>query len=294
MARARTPARLAFAAAAAFAASRCGNDFEKQSEVRKLRVLAVAAEPAELIVQPDAGALPSTTLTALSVDPASAAVQTLFALCAQQGQLPAADVACPGDAGIPLPAAGPNAALFDLNDPRYAPVAAGAQGGPDGGGLDGGAAFPVLFGLEATSPATDGGRQSLDGFATVPLRKADPTLPINHNPQLVALQANGSALAADGSSALRASATVALLPIPDAFAKESTPMGPETLTYSFFATRGSLSALRSTDTTASGQPGIVSVDWTAPPSPGPVRFWVVVRDNRGGTGWLVRDAQVTP
>jgi hypothetical protein len=35
------------------------------------------------------------------------------------------------------------------------------------------------------------------------------------------------------------------------------------------------------------------VEWTAPPIPGPVRFWVVVRDDRGGAGWLIRDVQVT-
>ncbi|HXN81523.1 MAG TPA: hypothetical protein VN883_03550 [Myxococcales bacterium] len=300
----RSAAALAAAACAAAALLRCSADFEKQSEIRKLRVLAVAAEPAELIVQPDAGSAPSTTLTALAVEPSGAPIQTDFALCAQQGQLPAPDYGCPGDAGIPLPPAGPQMARLDLNDPRYRPVAAqlaaaldgGADGGPDGGlagAFSGG--IPILLGLDATAPSpADGGQQLLRAFTTVPLRLANPNVPINHNPQLTALQSNGAPLAADGSSIFRAGAIVTLLPIPAPDAKEMTPAGPERLTYSFYATQGSLSALRSTDTTATGEPGIASVDWTAPSLPGRVRFWVVVRDGRGGAGWLVRDVQVVP
>jgi hypothetical protein len=298
----RSAAALAAACTAA-ALLRCSADFEKQSEIRKLRVLAVAAEPAELIVQPDAGNAPSTTLAALAVEPSGAPIQTDFSLCAQQGQLPAPDYDCPGDAGIPLPPAGPQMARLDLNDPRYRLVAAqlaaiqgGADGGPDGGlaGASSGG-IPVLLGLDATAPSpTDGGQQLLRAFTTVPLRLADPNLPINHNPQLTALQSNGAPLAASGSSTVRAGAIVTLLPIPAPDAKEMTPAGPERLTYSFYATQGSLSALRSTDTTATGQPGIASVDWTAPALPGHVRIWVVVRDGRGGAGWLVRDVQVLP
>jgi hypothetical protein len=250
----RSAAALVAAACAAPALLRCSNDFEKQSEIRKLRVLAVAAEPAELIVQPDAGSAPSTIFTALAVEPTGAPIQTDFSLCAQQGQLPAPDYGCPGDAGIPLPPAGPPS---------------------------------------APSPA-DGGQQLLRAFTTVPLRLANPNVPINHNPQLTALQSNGAPLAADGSSTVRAGATVTLLPVPAPDAKEMTPAGPERLTYSFYATQGSLSALRSADTTATGEPGIASVDWTAPALPGHVRFWVVVRDGRSGAGWLVRDVQVVP
>jgi hypothetical protein len=300
--------RLCFLAAAALLAG-CANDFEPQSQVRKLRVLAVAAEPAELIVQPDAGALPATTLTALAVEPNGAQVAIGFSLCTAQGQLPAPDLACPGDAGLPLPDAGPLSARLDLNDPRVQAIAAQFAGGQDAGTSDGGssglppAGVALLVGLEATasanpvppggSPVLDGGPQNLRGFTSVPLRLAAPDLPINHNPQLVGLQANGVTIAADGTTRLAANAIATLLPVPASDAKEPTKAGPERLIYSFFTTDGSLSALRSTDTTSTGQPGTISVEWTAPPIPGPVRFWVVVRDDRGGAGWLIRDVQVT-
>jgi hypothetical protein len=293
----------------------CANDFEKQSEVRKLRVLAVAAEPAELIVQPDAGALPATTLTALAVEPNGAQVATGFSLCDVQGQLLAPDVACPGDAGLPLPDAGPQSARLDLNDPRVQAIVSQLTPGQDAGTGDAGtgdagspgslaAGVALVVGLEATasanpvtpssSPVLDGGPQSLRGFTSVPLRLAAADRPINHNPQLVDLQANGVSIAADGTTRIRASAIATLLPVPASDAKEPTPAGPERLTYSFFATDGSLSALRSTDTTSTGEPGTISVDWTAPSHPGSVRFWVVVRDDRGGAGWLIRDLQIAP
>jgi hypothetical protein len=34
------------------------------------------------------------------------------------------------------------------------------------------------------------------------------------------------------------------------------------------------------------------VNWTAPASKQAVRLWVVVRDGRGGTGWIEREAPV--
>ena len=62
--------------------------------------------------------------------------------------------------------------------------------------------------------------------------------------------------------------------------------------FSFFATSGDISSLRSTDTTATGQPAATWVEWTAPDLPGDVRFWVVLRDGRGGTAWLEKPTQV--
>jgi hypothetical protein len=64
-------------------------------------------------------------------------------------------------------------------------------------------------------------------------------------------------------------------------------------TFTFFATAGSISSLRSTDTTATGQEAPTWVEWTAPPSPTPaVRLWVVIRDGRGGTNWRERVVEV--
>ena len=63
--------------------------------------------------------------------------------------------------------------------------------------------------------------------------------------------------------------------------------------FSFFTTAGDISSLRSTDLTATGQPAPTWVEWTAPEvATDPVRFWVVLRDGRGGTAWVERSAQV--
>ena len=86
---------------------------------------------------------------------------------------------------------------------------------------------------------------------------------------------------------LRTGETVRLIPVPAPRDDPSKRYG-----YSFFTTGGSTSALRSTDTTATGQPAEISVSWTAPPAPETVRIWVVARDGRGGTGWIERSVAV--
>ena len=52
----------------------------------------------------------------------------------------------------------------------------------------------------------------------------------------------------------------------------------ELVTLSWFSTAGSFADVRSEGTNT----------WTAPDVPGPVRLWIVVRDDRGGVGWIER------
>ena len=284
----------------------CPGDLEKQSEVVKLRVLAVQAEPAELIVDP-AQPLPRTTLTALAVEPSGAPIAMEYALCTAQEAVPPPDVDCPGTQGIPLPSAGPTSAVLDLGDPRA--IALALQLAQDGGLTDGGAlppdGIPVLVGFRATAPAhtlPDGGPPGADGgdvqvflgLTTVTAR--GPGAPPNQNPGIAALWMGdaGIEIAADGSTAAPASTTQRLTPVPAPGSKEPADGGVETLGYSFFATAGSISSLRSTDTTATGQPADTSVDWATPASAQQARLWVVVRDGRGGVGWIARSVQVTP
>jgi len=284
----------------------CPGDLEKQSEVVKLRVLAVQAEPAELIVDP-AQPLPRTTLTALAVEPSGAPIAMEYALCTVQEAVPPPDVDCPGTQGIPLPSAGPTSAVLDLGDPRA--IALALQLAQDGGLADGGAlppeGIPVLVGFRATAPAhtlPDGGPPGADGgdvqvflgLTTVTAR--GPGAPPNQNPGIAALWMGGAGIeiAADGSTAAPASTTQRLTPVPAPGSKEPADGGVETLGYSFFATAGSISSLRSTDTTATGQPADTSVDWATPASAQQARLWVVVRDGRGGVGWIARSVQVTP
>ena len=284
----------------------CPGDLEKQSEIVKLRVLAVQAEPAELIVDP-AQPPPRTTLTALAVEPSGAPIAMEYALCTVQEEPPPPDVDCPGTQGIPLAPAGPVSAVLDLGDPRA--IALAQQIAQDGGFADGGTfppeGFPVLVGFRATAPAhtlpdggppgADGGDlQILEGLTTVTVRGPGP--PVNQNPALDALLLGdaGVEISPDGTSAAPASTTQRLRPVPAPDAKEPADGGVEALGYSFFATAGSISDLRSTDITATGQPADTSVDWSTPSPPQQVDLWVVVRDGRGGVGWIARSVQVTP
>jgi hypothetical protein len=292
------------AAILALACAACATDLEKQSEVVKLRVLALRADPAELVVS-DGGLPPRTTFTALAVEPSGAPTSVRYALCTDQNPTPSPTLDCPGAQGVDLPRAGETSAVFDLGDPRYLPVFASTDGGtPDAGGLlqEG---VAVVIGFEATAPAhtePDGGPAGADGgplqivrgYTTIVVH--DDSRPANGNPDLAALRIGpdgGVDLAADGATAVPANAVERLTPVPAPDAKEATPAGPEKLGYSFFATAGSLSSLRSTDTTATGERADTFVDWTTPALPGQARIWVVVRDGRGGTGWLERDVSVS-
>ncbi|MGZ6142749.1 MAG: hypothetical protein ACXWLM_05395 [Myxococcales bacterium] len=261
--------------ALALLAAGCPAGLEPQTSVSKLRVLAIRADPPELILQLDAG-LPAATLTALAVDPSDAGISMHFALCTELSGVPSPTLPCPGAAGIDLPGAGPLAARLDLADPRILAFAAAAQ--LDGGAFDAGGfaqaldqGVPLLIGFTASTDA-----RSLSGFQTLTLRTGARG-PANSNPHLLDLEIPD---AGPGE-------TVHLQP--DAGAKDDAS---EHYLFSFFATDGGLAALHTTDTTSTGQAEPTWVEWTAPKLPGPVRIWVVVRDGRGGVDWLERDVEV--
>ena len=295
---------VAWATVAAILLTGCPENLEKQSQIVKLRVLAVEAEPAELIVDP-AQPPPRTTLTALAVDPSDASIAMEYALCTVQEAVPPPDVDCPGTQGIPLEPAGQFSAVLDLGDPRF--VALAQQIAQDGGFGDGGTlppgGFPILVGFRATAPApmlpdggppgADGGDlQIFEGLTTVTARP--PGAPLNHNPTIDAVFLGDAGISADGTTAVPASTTQRLKPESPLSDKEPVDGGVEALGYSFFATAGSISSLRSTDTTATGQPADTSVDWNTPSDAQKVQLWVVVRDGRGGVGWIARSVTVTP
>jgi len=272
--------RAAALASLAILLAACPSNLEEQSHVSKLRVLAVQADPPELVLEPDAG-LPATTLTALAVDPSDAGqISLLFALCTEITSAPDASLPCPGNEGLDLPSSGQFSARLDLNDPRIALLASQLDGGTlDAGGiaqsLDQGVSLLVGFTARA-------GAQQLDGFATITLRSMTRG-PAGANPPGVDLEIG------DGGSIV-SKETVRLQPIPP------LPKPDPAIAYgfSFFATQGSISSLRSTDITATGQPAPTWVEWTAPdtaPSD-PVRFWVILRDGRGGTAWVERTATI--
>lgn len=257
----------------------CPSNLEEQSRVSKLRVLAVRADPAELVLSADGGA-PATTLTALAVTPLDGGVGVEFALCREITFAPSPTLPCPGDAGIELPDAGPLSARLDLLDPRILAFASEAQ--LDGGAFDAGGGLaealdqgvPLLIGFTART-----GSERLDGFFTVTLR-SDARGPSDANPVLTDL------VIGDGGT-VGAKEVVRLQPVTAPKDDPAKKYG-----FSFFATAGEISSLRSTDTTATGQAAETWVEWTAPETPQIVRFWVVLRDGRSGTAWLEKAAQV--
>ena len=258
--------------ALALLAAGCPTGLEEQQHVSKLRLLGIRAEPPELILQAGAG-VPATTLTALAVEPSDAGVTVRYALCTDLSGVPAATLDCPGGAGIDLPATGPLSARLDLSDPRILAFAASAQ--LDGGGFDAGGieaaldqGVPLLVGFSASSAD-----QTLSGFQTITLR-SPARGPVNQNPELLDLELDGGV--APGKK-------TRLTPVT---APKDDPA--ERYGFSFFATAGEMSSLRSTDTNATGGSAPTWVDWTAPDGGPPVRIWVVVRDGRGGTGWIER------
>ena len=254
----------------------CPSNLEEQSHVSKLRVLAVQADPPELVLGPDAG-LPATTLTALAVEPTGAGISLLFALCLEITSAPSATLPCPGNAGLELPAAGPFSARLDLRDPRIAALASQLDGGTFDAGPDASIdeGIPLLIGFTARS-----GAEQLDGFATLILRSATRG-DAGVNPPAFDLEIG------DGGT-ISPREIVRLQPVTPPKDDPSKVYG-----FTFFTTAGSISSLRSTDTTATGQPAPTWVEWTAPDAGAdPVRFWVVLRDGRGGTAWIERSAQV--
>src|SRR5207248_9644795 len=166
-------------------------------------------------------------------------------------------------------------AVFDLGDPRFLPVlSASADGGtPDAAVLQEGIA--VIIGFAATAPAhtePDGGPAGADGgplqivrgYTTIVVH--DDSRPANRNPDLASIRIGpdgGGDIAAGGATAVPPSSVQRLTPVPAPDAKEAAADGAEELGFRFFATAGSRSSLRSTDTTAAGGAAVALVDWAA-------------------------------
>lgn len=271
-------------------ANGCADDFERQSRISKLRALAVQAEPAELIADPNQPP-PKTALTAFAVEPGGAPVMVRWALCTVQAAVPSPDLDCPGAQGIDFPAID-SVGQLDLGMEPFRSVYQKLLVGPDGAPPEQvraqlAAGIPLIVGFTATA-----GSQRLSGLTTVTLRSADAARPTNRNPMAATLLAGDQPIAADGTSSIAAGATVRLTPIPAEGAHEQAADGIEKLNYSFYATDGEVKTLRSTDTTSTGQAADPSVDYVAPAAPGTVKVFVVIRDGHGGVGWIARSVQV--
>jgi hypothetical protein len=276
----------------------CSDGFEPYSELSSLRVLAVASQPA----MPRAGV--SSKLSALVYAPPGQDVSYRWSLCPVVAKAKDA-YACPITQEAAAGVFGPGLPEFELGSTPEVTLTHGlapstlaglcgrgvaAAGYADSVDCDLG--FPVSVVLDVGS-----GDKSLHAAFVVYLPTSDDASADNHNPTIVDLTADGvpigDALATPPGAKLGVAAPVA------ADAVESRPAFPfesgteprsERLTFSWFADTGSWNKDRTSF--IDGETALAdaaSNPWTAPDVlPASATFAVVVRDDRGGVGWLRR------
>jgi hypothetical protein len=265
----------------------CNTNFEKQSQIERVRVLGVRSEPAELVVPTTAGPLLPLQLEALAVAPEGRPVAVRFALCRLFANVYAADFQCPGKDGVEFIDGG-----LSLADPRVQALFLG----PGGGGGQDPFANPLLaaqldtglslqVGYEATD-GTDGGSGIERGFAIVRVRRTDAP---NHNPDLADVTVDGGSL--QGASLPRAT-TVVLSPVMAEGALETYAVdggqAQESISLSWYASGDAeVGSLRSV--ISASDAGVSTTTLTTPDGGGATSVWVVARDGRGGTSWLRRE-----
>lgn len=281
------------ALAAALAA--CGPTFEEQSEIRRVRVLAIKAEPAELAFNPDAPALPPPVVfTSLAVAPGEREVGVTLALC-RFGNAYSEELDCPGADGATLPDS-----QLSLLDPNVQQVLQDtANAGTGGAPLDPNdpqlralleRGVPLFIGYEASDGS--GTPEGLEkGVRRLTLRL---TATPNQNPRLEEILLNDTPLA--GPLPLGTQVTLVPRLAEGSLEQYETPQGSRTeqVFYSWYATgEGDVEQLRSLEPVGD-RPGDPSITYVTPSTPQRVTFYVVARDGRGGVDWLSRTVEVGP
>lgn len=288
----RTPVLLALAASLAA----CAPDFELQSEIARVRVLAVKAEPAELVLDPNLSTLPPpVTLTALAVAPEGRTVSVTYSLC-RAGNVYSAELECPGKDGVALPAN-----QLNVLDPaiqsallEFANAGGSGDGPPDFNDpavrqqLEAG--IPLFIGYEANDGSgTPEGVERGVRRLTVRLTSSP-----NQNPKLEDVLRDDASL----TGPLPANTEVVLRPrLAEGSAERFTGQDgeqTEQIFYSWFATgSGEVKQFRSLES-VDGKPGNPSSKYLTPTEAQRVTFYVVARDGRGGVDWMERTVDVAP
>jgi hypothetical protein len=279
----------------ALAVAACGLEFELQQEIRRVRVLALKAEPAELTLNPDVPALPPpTVLTALAVAPEERPVVVALALC-RPGNAYSSELECPGKDGATLPQgqlslldpdvqqilqetaeAGSGGAPLDFNDPQ---VRAALERG-----------VPLFVGYKAND-GTDTPEGQEEGVRRLTLRL---TAAPNQNPRMEDILLEDAPLA--GPLPLNTELVLRPKLAEGSLEQYETPEGlrTEQVFYSWFSTGdGEVKQLRSLEP-VDGKPGEPTIKYLTPSAPQRVTIYVVARDGRGGVDWLARTVDVGP
>ena len=265
------------AAVAPLLLAACNMDFERQSQVKRPRVLAVRAEPAELSSPLSPAGPPAALevqLSALAVSPDGGVPPVRYALCRPANPY-AADFDCPGEDGLELPDG-----RLSLLDPAVQ-AWTGIRPPPPGVPLQP-ASIPLFVGFEC-----EGER----GVRQLALRFTDAP---NQNPELVDLQLDGGTL----TGPLAVGEEVEIVPVLGEGSRETyaLPDGGtrlEPMAYSWHATgEGLVGFFRSLAPGAGEDEDLSSTRYTPDAGDTSVTFHVVARDGRGGTAWISRTVEV--
>jgi hypothetical protein len=249
----------------------CGEQLEPAQVITNLRILGVKSEPPEGAVGADVN------LTALVVDPDPAAgIDTLWLAC-----VAAADVASPDDC---LPAADAPPPPLCADDPEATLCAIGFGGVaqyrlPARARLGRDADEKGLVILTVISALTaEGGLQGcLDGFQ---IGGVMPTFCRIAVKQVAVLPDGAVANKNPGFSDMSLVGDDVFVMLADDSIEE-TPEGPEKPYISWFVTEGDVTRFR----TDADEDGLSNV-WVSESQTG--RIFAVIRDGRGGEGWISR------
>lgn len=301
---------------------------DETARVTSARVVAVRATPAE------SAEGENVTLDALVVGPVvSAPVALDWSLCLDRKPLselgpvsprclaspmPGAEIAEPLDPAPPVVATLPADACELFGPERPEPKPGQPSGRPVDPDVTGGFYQPVLAWIGGES-VLGGVRLScpLTGASPETTREFNASYHFNTNPAPLALEA----VQADGSSATLGQVPVAVSPgalvtlalrvpacaedaetcggaeqyvVYDALTQTVLPRR-EALVVSWYATDGTFAEPRSEPSAASdGGEASAANAFTSPTRTGAVEIWAVLRDDRGGVGWLSGILKVTP
>jgi len=269
-----------------------------QSLLVTTRVLAIRADPPELVVPQDGGLPAPVHFTVLAFAPDGGTPVVTLALCLT-GNPYGEGFACPGADGITLPDD-----TLDVANPEILALLSALDGGLPDAGLpqQEPGVLPIAIGYLATTGTGPG--ESEVGVYRLSVRfSGNP----NHNPELLSVSVpDGGSL--DGALLPRGQDVVLTPHIvqggPDSvWPSVGVDGGIETypsldggvlyenLNYSWYSTQPDVTYFRSREPTPSDTAETAYSQFNGTFT-GPVTFYVVLRDDRGGTDWLVLDAGV--
>jgi len=286
----------------------CDPGFEKVSIVKDARVLALRSEPAEVVVPSLEAEIGEVDIEVLWADPADGRPRpwTLKACAIRSnynygmGQLNEARDRCEDDViAVPLAAGSalPGEAIRAKFRADVAQLARARQLDPLKG-FDGQVTMVIEVAIGAPEdPLRVYGQKRVTYSLPLPEGKR-----ANQNPRLLGVMAGGADLV-DGAG-FAPGQKLALLPVAADDAAEMYRVLTftsgvrelqETIRYSWFATRGEFTREQTGGAPRvqlGDEPREIDTEWQAPEEPGPVQFWFVIRDERGGTSWMMRQVEV--